>query len=199
MSAPGIVLVKAFKYRDNAEEEWSNGYHLNGDAPANGTEWQAQIDALVALEQEVLASTVTYRRAYCYDNFDGTHASVYSHSWEDATYPPVGSISAADVELEPGINAVVCRWDTGRRNIKGRPVYLYKYFHGVFPSGDPASPDAVWSNQLTAAQTFAAAVMAPGDVWQGMGGPDGAFPVSSHANPFVGSHQLRRRGKRPPT
>ena len=196
MAAPGIVLVKSFQYRD-ATEEWSNGYHIQGDAPANDTEWKAQFDALIALEQTLLYDNVKYERAYGYDNFDGTHASVSSFNYGAETFPPFGSLTSSGQIFKQGLTCVVCKWDTGRRNTKGKPVYLFKYFHGVADDGTATEPDKLKSAQHTAGASFATDVITPGMVWQGIAGPDGVAPVSGVCNLFSGSHQLHRRGKRP--
>lgn len=198
MAAPGIILLKKFTWRGNSEE-WSNGYHMQGDAPANDTEWLAQVEALLAIEQATLTDKCTYTRAYCYDSYDGTTPADYIKSWEADTYPPVGTLADSSLGRQTGVTCQLARFSTGRTNTKGKPVYLFKYLHDVVDPGGSGVEDSLWSNQLTTLAAYVAALVPPGDVWAGLADPEGNAATGGYAHPQVYTHRLKRRGRRSPT
>jgi hypothetical protein len=111
--------------------------------------------------------------------------------------PIPGTLSSLEDQL-PGDAAMVARWATGRTSSKGKPIYLFKYFHGVV-EGNP--PDGILAAQATALQDYADAMLDElGSTSLKMAGPDGVVPIGgAHASPWVTTRTLKRRGRRPPS
>jgi hypothetical protein len=63
-SLVGLTIVKRFPYRGDANEEWSNQYHLTGSIPADSTAWKTLADALIAEEKKLYTSGTKVIRAY---------------------------------------------------------------------------------------------------------------------------------------
>jgi len=198
----GIILVKRFTYRGDATEEFSNGYHLSGSVPSDGTAWQTLIDALVAQEKTCYTADATIVRAYGYDSDADNATAVYVKDWLAGG----GSGVAGTLTVESGAlrnmgdTAVWVRWKTSRLNSKGKPIFLRKYFHDAWSHASNA-PDQTSTNQLTALNAFGVKLR------------DGSFTEARtlrsqhHAETLVGSaggaylttRTLKRRGRRPPS
>jgi hypothetical protein len=190
-----VVLVQKFTYRDQPEE-WSNRYHLNGGAPADATELQAIADAIFDLLAPALTTAVSLVRAYGY-SADGEHASSSVDYTVSPLTPPQGSFASGTVSA-PGDSAATVRWPTGRVNSRGKAIYLRKYFHGI--RNDPSDFDKLYGSELTAMQAFADGMLDElGSTGQFMAGPDGVVPIGAHADPYLTTRTLKRRGRRPPT
>lgn len=193
----GITLIKVFTYRDDSHEEFANQYWLSGDVPANGTDWKALADALIAQEKTVYTSLAAVVRAYGYDSDDPAATAVWSYDYQGAGQAVAGTLALGTQVLCPGDAAVWARWKTSRLNSKGRAIFLRKYFHPATHTA--ASNDAVGATQKTALEAFATKLH------------DGTFLdartirsrthaetiLSSGASGYVTTHTLKRRGKRP--
>jgi hypothetical protein len=197
----GITLIKRFTYRGDALEEWSNQYHLSGSVPANGTDWQTLIDALVAQEKTIYANSTVVVRAYGYDSDAEDATAVYSKDWlAGGGSGVVGTLNVSGAIKYPGDAAVWVRWKTSRTNSRGKPIYLRKYFHDA-RGNSSGSVDDVFSGQKTALGNFGVKLR------------DGSFLdartirsrthaetiVGSAASDFVTTRTLHRRGRRPPS
>lgn len=190
-----ITLVQAFTYRD-AYEEWSNRYHVNGDGPSDDAGWQALGEAIYTALKPCLPPAVSLVRAYGY--LSDTTDSVSTIDWAASPLSPIAGTQTSSTRIAAGDSAMTCRWPTGRRNSKGHPIYLRKYFHGVAYDGD--DQDKVDSGVETALQTFATAMLAElGSTGLFMAGPDGVVPTGASASPWVTTRTLKRRGRRPPS
>ena len=191
---PSITLVQAFTYRD-AYEEFSNRYHLSGTAPTDDSGWQALAEAIWDNLKSVLPARITLVRAYGY--LSDTTDSVSTIDFAASPLSPLPGTFTGATRYAPGDAAMTCRWTTGRRNSKGHPIYLRKYFHGA--SIDTDDLDQLDPLQTTALQTFATAMLDElGATGAFMAGPDGVVPTAASASQWVTTRTLKRRGRRPP-
>lgn len=190
-----ITLIQSFTYRD-APEEYSNRYHFTGSPPTDHTGWHDLAVALFTLLVPVLPATVSLVRAYGY-LADGDDA-VATVDFTASPLTPIHGTNAAAGSPAPGDAAMTVRWKTARLTSKGKPIYLRKYFHGIWLSTGDA--DRIASAQFTALQAFAAAAVVDwGSTSSQLCGPDGVVPAVGSASPFVTTRTLKRRGKRPPS
>ena len=190
----GVILRYSFTYRGSAEE-WSNAWHFQGDIPSDNAGWRALVDSLAALVGPALATTVTIVGALCYE--DMTDDAVYSYDMAAFDATVTGERTGSDGNLMPGDDAIWIRFSTDRVSDQGKPIYLRKYFHGVFDSSSSA-PDAFSTAQRTAFQTLAAAVLDPSDDWPGLADLQGAaLPGGYLTSSYITTRSLKRRGRRP--
>jgi hypothetical protein len=192
MAAPGITVVQTFTYR-GAPEEWSNKFHFQGSAPANPADWRALADAFITLWKTTLTDVVSIVRVLCYENTDDP--AVYTYTLASFSGNVPGTIvtgSSADL-LESGDVAALLRWNTGRTSSRGKPVYLFKYLHGVMHASGARD---TWRD-TTVANTFAANVMASSGAWPGLADKTGTVPVGHLAETYLTTRTLKRRGRRP--
>lgn len=192
----GITIVKKMAYRADANEEYSNQYHLTGSVPADGTAWTTLIDALIAQEKTLYLSSVTVVRAYGYATDNPDDASVFSYDLSAA--PVAGTLAIGSGIRAPGDAAVWVRWKTSRLNTKGKPIYLRKYFHPALATS-AGSFDLVLAAQVTALNAFGTKLM------------DGSFAdartirslthaetlLSRASSTYITTRTLKRRGRRP--
>ena len=195
MAAPGVVLYKTFSWR-GAPEEWGNTYHFVGDAPSDPSGWRDLVDGLVTLEKTVLSSDVTIERAICYEDTDDDSVYSYDLSAFAGTVAGTFVLSSNDAEAQEGGSSYMCRWDTGRRSSKGKPIYLRKYWHPAI--NDPGTPDAVCGALVVKTSAFAENVLSTSGDWPGLAGPDGEAPVGHLALTYT-NYRTLRKGRRRPT
>lgn len=198
MAAPqiGLTIIKQMEYNGRSDEEWSNHYLLTGTTPADGTAWLALANALIAKERLLYSTYVSVTRVYGYNTWDPTAASVYRHTLDT----PLTGLLASDGGAipAPGDTAVWTRWNTGRQTSNGHPIYLRKYFHGVFiKSGSWNHPTDLWRSN---AATFVS------DLQTGFGSGShkitdrtGVDVVGGAVAEYFTTRTLKRRGKRRPT
>lgn len=192
---PSITLIQTFTYRD-VPEEFSNRYHFTGEPPADDAGWTTLVSSLATIVASVFSSNVHIVRAYGYlsDTTDAVATvdfTVTPHSPIAGTAGPVGTMA-------PGDDAMTLRWDTGRKNSRGKTIYLRKYYHGV--GMDTSDSDKVNSAQLDNLQAAGASLIADwGSSSSKLCGPDGVTPTLPHASPWITTRTLKRRGRRPPS
>jgi hypothetical protein len=142
-----------------------------------------------------LATTVTIIGALCYE--DMTDDAVYSYDMVAYDADLAGERTGSDGNLMSGDDAIWIRFATGRVSDQGKPIYLRKYFHGVFSSSSSA-PDTFSAAQRTAFQTLAAAVLDTSGDWPGLGDLQGAaLPGGYLTSSYITTRTLKRRGRRP--
>lgn len=123
MGQISISITKRVAFRD-AVQEFSNVYtylHIGLDPqPSLAQEF---IDALVALEKPLHSSAVTFVKARVWSS-GGTKAE--NRTLHTATLTGIGTRTAnSAVDRE---RAVLIRWPAGL-DVRGKPVYLRKWFH----------------------------------------------------------------------
>jgi hypothetical protein len=202
MAAPfRITLVKVSPY-NGAPEKWANDYDFAGTTPADPAAWLAFAEALWAVESNFIqAFAVQTYLVHAYGYAPGQKVNSWSYDFtaggESNGLGPDGGVYAETGGT--GAPMSVCalgRWLTGEYSKKGRPTYLYKFWHDVWISG--ATPDKLNIGspgagsimaQFTNATLPGAAVLAT---------PDGTpVPNTGILKIYSTTHQLKRRGKRP--
>lgn len=192
---PSITIVKRFNYRGDANEEFSNKYHFEGETPISDAEWKTLADAIIASERPMFPSSVKFVRAYGYKAGVEFADGVIDYTAAPLT-PVSGSLVTSGSIAAPGDAAFWVRWRTPDRNSRGKWIYLRKYFHAAML---PASG----GDTLFPAQTTAAAAhgekMKDGTLPGGakICGPQGADAGPVTVSPFVTTRTLKRRGPRP--
>lgn len=193
MAAPAITTIKRFNYRGDPNEEFSNTYHMT-TAPTDDT-FQDLVADVVNAEAKVLLTEVTIIRAYGYDDSD--HPAKWS--WDFTVNPTdlvPGLFPPTGATVGPGDTAYWIRWDTGRKNKRGKAIYLRKYFHPALL--EPSLPDTIHPNLKTALLDFGNNMTAPLPNGFQLAGPDGIAPPGPvEASEFYTTRTLKRRGKRP--
>ncbi len=190
---PKITIVKTFKYRGR-DEEWSNSYTFSGGMPADNPSWKALGDAIWDLERECVRPPVAVVQYYGY-----AAGAVPSVAQIDRRQEPIGprsgNLSGQDGVAMSGDQAAQCRALVGN-SVKGKKVYVRKYFHGGFVS--LADTDKV-SGPMLAGLTLLAQGMTNGTLPGGRKwcGPTGAQATQPTAPVFVTTRTLKRRGARP--
>lgn len=193
-----MTLVKSFPYRGDTTEEFSNRYYFDNAVPASTSGWDSLRDALIAEEKKVYPSFVTVIRCYGYDDDDKNADSVYQSSF---TAIPGTIATLTGAQQGSGDSAVWLRWGTARL-VKGKRVYLRKYFHPAFAAAVAGNQaDATHAVQLAALNAFGLKLrdgtFIDGRKIRARTSP--ALPISHMAGPYVTTRTLHRRGKRNPT
>lgn len=195
MSAPGVILIQSFTYRD-APEEFSNSYHILGSTPADDGVWRDVVNSLADIVKTVMPSRVKIVRALCYENLDGAHDSVYTYRLADWA----GEVTCTFADtgpMTPGDAAMWLRFSTGRNTSSGKPIYLRKYYHSPITQ-DPPDEDKLLATQKTALEGAAADLLAGVGDWPGLSDLDGStLPGGYLASRFITTRTLKRRGRRP--
>jgi hypothetical protein len=192
--AGSIVSVKTFTYRDSPEE-WSNKYHFQGDPPSDPAGWRALCDDFAALEAATLTTQVHIIRFLCYENDSDPTVYSYDLSAFGGTVAGTWAIGAGSQGYTQGDDAYLIRWNTGRLSSKGKPVYLFKYYHGGAQSD--TDRDKVPTGLLAVMATFANTVRSSSGDWPGLADKNGDEPVGYLAETYLTTRTLKRRGRRP--
>ena len=197
MSKPAIRIIQSFTYQSEAEE-FSNQYNFSGSAPGDPASWKALADALIAALRPLFSASTTFHHAYGYNDSD--QPSVWGHDYT-VPGPALGGtfVPGTDVQM-PGDTAAWIRWESDKRNSRGKTIYARKYFHDVYGDAGTNRPDHFSTAQSTAYMTFANKCL-DGSISQvfHLCLPDGTplhTPVASY---WLTTRTLKRRGKRPPT
>lgn len=188
-------MEKAITYR-GAREHWVNAYHFD-QVPASAAQWEALANAVWALEQPCFGLDVTWEHAYGHE--PGTPPL-----WVWATDPlpsgeggPAGTYTVQGADNPcPGDAAGTMRYGTTQRSIKGKPIYLRNYYHGVYWNGTPDT----WSPSQIGRFNVLASAMVNGIAASGTtfhrAGPRGAVAQNHQAGTFITTRTLKHRGKR---
>jgi len=193
-----FISIKEFTYR-GSDEEWSNTYVFDGTAPVGFAAWEAFADDWATDEASILPATVDIVKFYGYADADPDSSPAYVHDWRvPPSGPRAGTFSMTGRLALPGDSAAWIRWSTGRLSLKGKKVFLRKYYHpAIVTSGE--SVDEVAAGWITAAEAFAQDLIdGTGAAGVTLADPhDGETPVEMGVAPFVTTRTLKRRGKRP--
>lgn len=194
-----VTLIKKMSYRGNPNEEWSNKYFLTGGVPASDAEWLALVNALKAQERTCYSLNMTIVRAYGYNSDELNADSVYQRDMVAATETVVGTLSSTGGQLTQAESAAWVRWKTSRMS-RGKPIYLRKYFHGIYAAS--STTDTLSPATVTALQAFGAK-MRDGTFLDGRTvrarNQTGETFLGHSISTYLTTRELKRRGKRPPT
>lgn len=163
-----VKISKSFSY-EGGTKVWSNRYFFSGSSPTN-TQFQNLTDALKALEQPCYTSAVSFVDAVGY--FAGSDVPVWSNgmSGNGNLTPATGRIRC------PGDCVGVVRFATDQRTTKNHPIYLFKYYHGVWAQQN-SQPDNVGDDFYAAYDALGAALVSgtsDGTTTRDLVGPRGA-------------------------
>lgn len=189
-----VTLIKEFNYRGSLEE-WSNTYLLDGVTPTTPAEWKTLFDAIAASEKTCFRSTSYVVRAYGYTDASELAVASYDYKANNATIPGTAPYVQASHDKWAGDQAGWLRMRVGT-NVKGKPVYLRKYFHDGFSSAanaDQLDPD-IKTKYVAHGNKMVDGTLPGGMKWIAKGGTVGTLPV---AGPYVTTRTLKRRGRRP--
>lgn len=192
-----ITIVKAFPYRAEGAEEFSNTYMLTGATPANAAAWEALYEGMRAEESTLWFNDTTQPHivaGYGYDSFAHDAVSVWSTR---ETVPVHGVLAGVTTQVRaPGDAAMLASWKLDRRNSKGKTVYLHKYYHGALATA--GGGDSLAGVQKVALDAVATVLM-DGTLPNGrkICDPLGNIPISGGAKDYITTRTLKRRGKRP--
>lgn len=197
-TATGLILIKAFNYRDDEDEEWSSKYWFTGLIPASDAEWKALADVIIGQEKTCYLPSTRVVRAYGYNNSDEHSPTVWVYDYDGLGQAVPGTLvmTAGNYEMS-GDQAGMISWRTARRNARGKWIYLRKFMHaGGVTFNDT---DTLDGGTLAAYGAYALKLM------------DGTLPngriirspkqdetiTVGEASPWVTTRTLKRRGKRP--
>lgn len=199
--AVGMTIVKRFSYLGDPTEEFANTYFFSGSTPADATAWRALFDALVTQEKTVLLDNTAIIRGYGYDSDAADRTAVWSVDLRVSPEVTVGgTLATTGKDVMPGDTAVWLRWKTSRVTMKGKPIYLRKYYHPGLRAASPTSPDTVDPAQVTALNALGTKLMdgtfLSSRKLVGPGHTDDVL-TSRSCSPYFTTRTLKRRGKRP--
>ncbi len=112
----------------------------------------------------------------------GSTVAVFSKA-----YTTVGTFSDSGKAQPPGDCAALVRYATPAVTSKGRPVYLFNYYHGICMQGTPDA-DTLSTLQKTALETYATAWLtgfSDGTITAVRAGPNGVTASSRFVSPLV--------------
>lgn len=194
MSPFKVILTKQSEWRDT-QEQWSNGYHFVGDAPADRAEAYDFFEALWGIEANLFVGA-TLVKAYFYENPDGnvTIGRDYLAEGISNKLSTGGALATTGSKLSLE-QASLGKWRCGYTS-KGKPRYVMKFYHGIYASS--ADADKVAWSATAGAQDYAAKFTdgtLPGGAK--LCRPDGQVCEPMLRSPWVTTRTLKRRGKRP--
>lgn len=190
----GLTIAKQFTYRGQSGEEFSNTYHFKSAPPASDSSWLVLLNEVVAFEKQVFPADVTYSHARGYDSNDDHAVHVFAHDFLVPGPPPVGTYIPDGINDNgiAGDQAGMVSWPTDKKSVRGKTVYLRKYFHDGFvesSNSDMVSP--AWLAVLT---TFATNMRT---VHGGLRSALNDLNVTGgFGSPFITTRTLKRRGKK---
>lgn len=190
-----LTVEKSFTYR-GAREHWQNAYHFD-QVPADSTAWQALANMVVGLEIPMFPANVQFEKTYGHN--PGTPPILV---YENDIAPPgeggaAGTFTPIATEHQvPGDDAVFIRYGTTQKSTRGKPIYLWNYYHAVFYD---ATVDTFSARQKTAFDALGTA-MVNGINVNGVtfrrAGPRGAVAQNHTTSPYITTRTLRARGRR---
>jgi len=188
-----ITLVKEFSYR-GVPEEWSNTYGLTGGAFADAAAMSAAAFNLAQFEVQMYLAPCKVIRALIYQPGAIVAARSIDFSDELGGDLPGTLVVGSTAQEWAGDQAAWIRGKIGV-NVKGRPVYVRKYFHA---GASEAEGDATIVQWRTAATAFAGQLttgaLLNNREWCG---PDGETVTTTGRSDWTTTRTLKRRGRRP--
>ena len=144
---PSIQVIKTMTYRGNTGHTWSNRYFLNGISSLTTTTATEIMDAIAAQEPLIYFTDQKITQMVAYN--PGSDVPLL-----EKTYNVVGEAVLTGANPSPGDAAAVARFKTTQRTSKNHPVYLFKYWHGVWWA-QGGSPDDILPAQRTLFDAYA--------------------------------------------
>lgn len=190
----GLTLVKAFPYRDNPSEEFSNTYHFKGPPPGDDASWLQLANDVISHENKIFDNEVRFVRAWGY-NSDDLHAPhVFSHDFTLGGTPPTGVYPSATGNIMAGDQAALIEWRVQRKTAKGKPVFLRKYMHrGYTSTAENDQLDSSYRDQLILYAGTTGIQAVHGGLRSRLFDDNVAQAIASL---YVTTRTLKRRGKR---
>lgn len=193
-----LTLEKSFTYRGQ-REHWSNAYHVD-QVPASTAQWDALASKIQSLEAMCFPADVQFERSY--GHTPGTPpVLVYEGEW-----PPAGEggapgtfVPGATAHPAPGDAAIFVRYGTTQKNSRGKPIYLWNYYHGVY--FDAAAADFQDAAQKGFFNTLGQVMVSGLDTGVSgtpifhRAGPRGAIAQNHKVGDFITTRTLKHRGK----
>jgi hypothetical protein len=159
---------------------WSQRFFFGTLTTLDSTKFNNLADAIHTASKLCLSSWVGYVGATGYNG--GSDLPVFTKTYSDN-----GSFAHTGERLCPGDCAAMLRFSTTQRTSKNHPIYLYKWFHGVYYD-DATAPDTLWSTQATAIDTFGASCVtgfSDGSTNRPISGPYGAVAQGHQVNTWI--------------
>lgn len=192
-----MTVVKTMTYKSQ-DEEWSNTYHFDTQ-PESYAEWVALAEAVTTAERAIYAPDVKVSRAYFYEA--GNNSSVSQKVWgigigQGLAGTATSLVGGGAGTKLPGDCTIWLRAYIGK-NGTGRNKYVRKYFHGAYSAvGNPDVPSNFQRLEIGAfGDKMIDGTLPKGAKWCG---PQGQSANNIKVDTFIGYHQFRARGKRPP-
>lgn len=171
-ATPSVKVIKTILFR-GATRQWSNRYHFNGGTPADVAHWNTLFDAITTAEKAIFPSTISIVSAVGYAA--GSDVPVATK-----TYSLAGTLGALSTTRSAPEVAGLLRYATTARTAKNHPVYLFNYFHGVYPSSsDITKLDATQSAAIASYASSWISGFSDGTTSYVRAGPKGATATGS--------------------
>lgn len=145
---PSIRVIKEMTYRGDATHLWSNRYFLSGVSTLTTALATEIMDAIVSAEKAIYFTDQKIVECVAFN--PGSDVPILTKS-----YNQVGTATFTGANPTPGDVAAVARFGTTQRTSKNHPVYLFKYWHGVWVA-QAGLPDDLLPAQKTLFDAYAA-------------------------------------------
>jgi len=201
--APRLVIVKEFDYRGK-REEWQSIYSFDPGAAFDDATWLIRANTVISHLQPAFDATTSFIRAYGYKPNEAVSSWVHDYTAGGAT-PQVGTGVFTQGTKMSGDVAATFRFLSPEPSVKGKKVYIRKFWHGVYD--ESGSPDNLNVGQMAAISSFANAWNAdqihPGFTPWSPGvegsGRNAVKCSGPHVEPYLTTRTRHRRGKRKKT
>lgn len=195
----GVKLIQRLPYKGNPLEEISNEWWFNGSEPGNAADWTALAEAVWHIYSRLMRSTSPIRLVHGYGYGSGSAVNVWSGDFTaggttEGLPPGSPNLVVGPNDPCPPQIALLIRGRCGQ-STKGRPVYSCKYVHGVPELAGGGGAIVVYNgSDVDILAPLLDGTLPGGAVWAS---PKGAVVTTAVIRPFLTTHQIKRRGKRP--
>jgi hypothetical protein len=197
----GCTMIKSFTYR-GIPEKWVNDYSFNGTPPADSSDWLAFATALAAVEGAFFTGNYGCEIIGAYGYLGDSTISAATVDFTDggtvAGITPSGdALDSPGTTIAPPQACALLRFPTGQRSSLGKTTYTFKYYHATVTLAGSSGGSTAWISPETSAPLlakFTNGTLPGGAV---LCTPSGHDVIGAQTRPYVTTHQLLRRGKRP--